>query len=84
MAKSAGLTTKSRAFVTHNGDWDTLLVRVGHHLWYNWKKTKDKSYFDACVSVWAAKEAYRAPIRARVRENIEAFTRRRRESTSTR
>ena len=62
-----------RAFVTHGEDWDTLLVRVGQHLWRNWKKTHDKSYLEACESVWAVKEAYRAPIRERLKANQQTF-----------
>ena len=68
-AKSAVNPEQIKAFVTHNGDWDTLLVRIGHYLWRNWKKTNDKLYLEAFLCVAACKEAYRAPIRARNKAN---------------
>ena len=55
----------ARPFVTHNGDWDTLLVRIGHHLW-KWHKQnrQDKALISALESVWKAKAEFRKPIQA--------------------
>jgi hypothetical protein len=58
-------------YVTHKDDWDILLVRIGHHLWREWKQSVDsKQVVDSCVlhaammEVWEAKERYRTPLKA--------------------
>jgi hypothetical protein len=66
------LTRKCGAFVTHNDDWDMLLIRIGHFIWRNYKKTRELNYLAACESVWAAKRAYRKPIRERHEGNHNA------------
>lgn len=63
---------QNQSFTTHKGDWDTLLVRVGHWLW-KWRKQAHKNHQHSEVrvldkaleDVWEAKRAYRQPIRAK-------------------
>ncbi len=69
MAIVDGFAGRREAFVTHNGDWDTLLVRVGHYLWRKWKETNDLVYIQAVEDIWEAKRAYRAPVLAKIKAN---------------
>lgn len=80
MAFKARLTRKCAAFSTHSGNPEVLLIRVGHFLWKEYKQlTRNKNfagasiYLASCEAVWAAKEAYRVPLRARTENNQEAF-----------
>jgi hypothetical protein len=68
MAVKGQLTERSEPFVTHGEDWDTLLVRVGQHLW-KWRK--ENLYYPletldlALEDVWRVKREYRKPIKDR-------------------
>ena len=44
---------------------ELLLIRIGHHLWREWKASKrqDKALYTALETVWAAKEVVRVPLR---------------------
>lgn len=56
--------------ITHCGNWDTLLVRVGQHLW-KWHKQDraNKAFAVALEDVWAAKREFRRPMRAKREKN---------------
>ena len=53
----------NEAVTTHSGDWDTLLVRIGHYLW-KWHKQdeRNQSLVNALEDVWRVKREYRKPI----------------------
>jgi hypothetical protein len=56
--------------ITHWGNWDTLLVRIGQHLWKWHKRDRaNKAFAAALEDVWAAKREFRRPMRAK-REKI--------------
>ena len=47
---------------------ELLLIRVGHHLWREWKSKDAKGWpkaplFTALEAVWEAKEQIRVPLR---------------------
>lgn len=49
-------------------DHELLLIRVGHHLWREYKSEKPRGWprealLAALETVWAAKEAVRVPLR---------------------
>jgi hypothetical protein len=46
---------------------ELTLIRMGHHLWRAWKASKrqDKALYAALETIWAAKEAIRAELRAK-------------------
>jgi len=54
--------------VTHRDNLDTLLVRIGHHLWHAYKEAQRNQQLaeqmrclDACADLWRVKREYRAP-----------------------
>ena len=56
---------KAPPFITHKGDWDTLLVRVGHHLWaWHKKDEQNKELMDALEDLWRVKREFRMPLAA--------------------
>jgi hypothetical protein len=68
-----------RAIITHYGEWDTLLVRIGHRLW-KWHKQEpaDTSLVAALEDIWRVKREYRAPLvrnRAAMAKRMEQLKR---------
>jgi len=59
------MSRRTPPFVTHSGDWDTLLVRIGHHLW-KWHKQdpQNKAIENALLAAWYAKKEFRKPLQA--------------------
>lgn len=58
---------------------ELLLIRVGHHLWREYRSRKPSGWpaaglYAALETVWDAKEAVRAPLRA---EWLKAYEERR-------
>jgi hypothetical protein len=59
-----------QAITTHWGNWDTLLVRIGHHLWKWHKQDRTNKAFTAALGdVWTAKREFRRPIQANREKN---------------
>ena len=75
------LIEPGRTNVTHNGDWDTTLVRIGHFLWKQHKLNPfDSPLRTALEDVWRVKREYRAPMiaaRAAAREQRAQVLKRR-------
>ena len=60
--------------ITHWGNWDTLLVSIGHHLW-KWHKQDrtNKAFTAALEAVWAVKREFRRPMEAsRAKNRVRA------------
>jgi hypothetical protein len=64
---------------THWGGWDTLLVRVGGHLW-RWHKADrgNKAITAAVENIWTVKREFRMPMttnretkRVRARQTLQ-------------
>jgi hypothetical protein len=49
-------------YITHCGNWDALLTRVGQRLFIEWRRggRGDRVLEAACESVWSAKREFRA------------------------
>lgn len=72
-------TVMGAYFITHMDDWDTLLVRIGHHLW-KWRKyaIKHRALAElevldmALEDVWRVKREYRKPIKEAEQARLKA------------
>lgn len=59
-------------YITHKDAWDTLLVRIGHHLW-RWHKQepRNQALIDSLEAVWAVKREFRKHLaQARERSRV--------------
>jgi hypothetical protein len=55
---------------THWGNWDTLLVRVGQHLWKWHKRDRANGSITAALeAVWAVKREFRRPMEVNREKN---------------
>ena len=86
ICQDARLDQKAGRPTSHSNDPEILLIRIGHWLW-KWHKAargidpaEAKVNLAACESVWAAKETYRAPLRAQAEINRAAKAERMREN----